>query len=76
MALRAAATIAVSSLGVRRVSEVAQHSTDDVRVDVDAGFTDLVAKRQKNDQLGLGQLPHLMVIEAWGEACPVRLLSG
>ena len=65
MTLLAAATMAVFSFRVRPASEVVQLSTDGVRVDVDAGGTDLMAERRKNDQLGAGRLPHLLVAEMW-----------
>ena len=76
MAARPAASMAVAAIGIRRASEVARFSLDDARVHSDAGVVDLAVRNQKNDQYGLGELPHFLEAPSWGAACPVRLLSG
>ena len=40
------------------------------------GIADVKVRRQKNDQLGDGQLAHIASLLSWGGARPVHLLSG
>ena len=34
------------------------------------------ARRQKNDQFGVGQVARAVALPAWGGACPLQLTSG
>ena len=73
MTVRAAAFMDVGCFVVRRAPEVAELSTSRAKVETGAGVVDLRAKRQKNDQFVLGQSPHFLAAESWGEARPARL---
>ena len=67
---RSAASVAVAFLGIRRASEVAHSSLNEVRMDPDSGVVDIKVNRRENDQLGLGQLSHSLVVPPGGRPVP------
>ena len=70
-----AAPMTVVPSGIRRASGIARRASGDVKLDTEAGVVSRSVNRQKNDQYGLGPLPHQLEVRPWGDSCPVRLLS-
>ena len=75
LALRCAVSGPFAFIGVRRSSESAALRLSDVNVNDSAGVTESKICCQKNDQLGVGQMAHVVAAPAWRGACPVRPIS-
>ena len=75
MTIRCAASARLAVLGVKRASEVSGLHVSDGKVDEADGVVELKVRRQKNDQLGAGQMARVIALPAWGGACPVHLVS-
>ena len=75
VALRCTVSVASAFFVVRRASEIAALTTSDVEVDVPAGVVRLKIRAQRNDQLGVGRLAHVVALPDWGGEYPVRLLA-
>ena len=73
--LRCAVSVSLASFGVRRASEIASLTKADVAVGDPAGVGELKVRCRKNDQLGVGQVAHIVELPAWNGACPMSLLA-
>ena len=73
---RSAAPLSVAFFAERRVSEIAALRAADVGINESAGTVEVEFRCQENDQLGVGQLAHMVSLPSRKGACPVHLLSG
>ena len=76
MVSRRAASARFVLFAVRRASEVAGLKASDISVVDSRGVVELKVRRQKNDQFGVGQTAHMVVVPPWRGACPVQLTMG
>ena len=76
LSLRCAVSAPLEFFGASRATEIAALSVSDVTADVRAGLVELQIRAQKNDQLGAGQMAHVVALPERKAARPVRLLAG
>ena len=72
--LRTAASTAIGFFAVHRASEIARLVAGYVSVDRKKGVVGTRVVRQKNDQLGVGQIAFLVTVPAWGQACTLKVM--
>ena len=72
--IRTAACVSIAFFGIRRASEVVQLACSDVTNQPD-GSISLTIRRQKNDQVGIGQLSTIPPFRTRPDACPVKTIG-
>ena len=75
MSIRCSVSVGLAFFGVRLASEVAGLRVSDVRVDEANSAVELKVRRQKNDELGVGQMARVVALPSWGGARPVHRVS-
>ena len=73
--LRCAVSVSEALFGVGRASEIAALAKADVVADEPAEVVELKIRCRGTEQLGVGQIAHIVAFPAWKGSCPMRLLA-